>query len=459
MHKKMKTFKRSCKFEGIYIFHLFNKVFLFGTLLFIFRSTIEWNYNEHENSEFSEVMRYKRNLSYSTEGIHLYNEGYFHGGDAKLENNNISSEFGINIFPEYYDIDNIEYAYDIKNKQVLKNIDTNYGDIQRITNLDSLKTNSYNKNNNNGTKIHDSKILYGFQKEKQSELKPIIEDKKVLSDNKIKLNNKKVNGDISMHKEVKFINKVDDIYNFDEYIKLYPNPDMNRVLNKSTFQRKDGMTILPKIKHDYTDQKNVSIETIPQIVEKRENKKEETNDKLKNIPRSDHGLNKLNTNKKKKEKGIHNKTIISNLNQIKNGFDLINSLTKKRPKNKNKPTANVKILDQKKLKNKAQIAIREKLKEKVKPKEQELKEKIKIQEKKKEKEKGKGKVKKQPFYRVILDKIKKKIESNYIRGIANAFIILIFSYFIVMLLILYFILNAIRPKIYNNTVSHRGSRL
>lgn len=398
------------------------------------------------------MIRYKRSLSYSTEGIQLYNEGYFHGGDVKLENNKISSEFEINIFPEYYDIDNIEYTYGIKNKQVLKNIDTNYGDIQRITNLDSLKTNNYNKNNNVDIKTaHNSKILYGFQKEKQSKTKPTIENKKVYSNNKTKLDNKKVNRDISMHKEAKFINKVDNIYNFDEYIKLYPNSDMHGLLNQSAFQRKDGVSILPKIKHGYTNRKNISIEAIPKIVENRENKKEKSNDKVKNIPCSDHGLNKLNNNENGRGNVVRNETIMTNLYQIKSDFDLINSITKL-PKNKNKPSPGVKILGQENFKNKAQITIREKLKEEMKPKKQEeLKEKIKIQEKEK--------TKKQSFYRVILDKIKKKVESNYIRGIANAFIILIFSYLIIMLLIIYLILNAIRPKIYNNTASHRGSRL
>ncbi|CAD2096509.1 Plasmodium exported protein, unknown function [Plasmodium vinckei petteri] len=476
MHKKMETFKRSCNFEGIYIFHLFNKFFLFGTLLLIFTNTTKWNYNKHENKAFSEVIRYNRNLSYSTEGMELYDEGYFHGAGIKLENNMMPSEFGINMLPEYYGIGNMEYAYGIKNKQILKNIDTNYGDIQRISNLDSLKTNNFNENNNVATKTkNNSKILYGFQKDKKSQSKPMVENKKVLSNNKIELGNKHINGDISMHKEVKFSNKVDDI-NIEEYIKLSPNSDAHRVLNQSAFKKNDGVAFAPKIKRDYTNKKNISIETIPKIVESRDNQKAEANDKLKNIPRNDHGLNKINQNENRGIKVVRNEAITTNLNQIKNDSDRINS-TIKLPNKRNKPTADVKILGQENLPNEAQIAILEKLKEEINPedeklriiiqeKEKELKENIKIQENEKGlkesikiQEKEKEQTKKKPFYKTIINKIKKKFETYYIRGFGKLIIIIVFLHLIITLLIIYYVISAIRPKTDNNTASNRGTRL
>ncbi|CAD2096645.1 Plasmodium exported protein, unknown function [Plasmodium vinckei] len=464
MHKKMETIKRSCNFEGIYIFHLFNKFFLFGTLLLIFTNTTKWNYNKHENKAFSEVIRYNRNLSYSTEGMELYDEGYFHGAGIKLENNMMPSEFGINMLPEYYGIGNMEYAYGIKNKQILKNIDTNYGDIQRISNLDSLKTNNFNENNNVATKTkNNSKILYGFQKDKKSQSKPMVENKKVLSNNKIELGNKQINGGINIRKEVKFSNKVDDI-NIEEYIKLHPNSDVHRVLNQSTFKKSDGVAFVPKIKHDYTNKKYISIEeTIPKIVESRENQKAEANNKLKNIPRNDHGLNKINQNENRGIKVIRNEAITTNLNQIKNDSNRINS-TIKLPNKRNKPTADVKILGQENLPNEVQIAILEKLKEEINPenekrriiiqeKEKGLKENIKIQEKEKEQ------TKKKPFYKTIIYKIKKKIETYYIRGLGKLIIIIAFLPLIITLLIIYYVTSTIRPKTDNNTAPNRGTRL
>ncbi|KEG00598.1 Plasmodium exported protein, unknown function [Plasmodium vinckei vinckei] len=472
----METFKRSCNFEGIYIFHLFNKLFLFGTLLFIFTNTIKWDYNKHENNEFSEVIRYNRNLSYSPEGMELYDEGYFHGGGIKLENNMMPPEFEINMLPEYYGMGNMEYGYGIKNKQILKNIDTNYGDIQRITNLDSLKTNNFNENNNVATKTkNNSKILYGFQKDKKSQSKPKVENKKVLSNNKIELSNKQINGDINMHKEVKFSNKVDDI-NIEEYIKLHPNSDVHRVLNQSGFKKNDGVAFVPKINHDYTNKKNISIEEIPKIVESRENKKKKSKDMLKNIPHNDHGLNKLNQNEKERIKVVRNESITTILDQIENDSDQINSIIKS-PNKQNNLTVNVKMHGPKNLKNNTQIEILEKLKEEIKPedeelriiiqeKEKELKESIKIQEQEKElkesvkiHEKEKEKTKKKPFYKVIFNKIKKKFETYYIRGFGKVLLIVIFFHLIVLLLIICYVISVIRPKTNNNTPSNRGSRL
>ncbi|SCM04275.1 Plasmodium exported protein, unknown function [Plasmodium chabaudi adami] len=462
----METFKRSCNFEGIYLFHLFNKVFLFGTLLFIFTDTIKWNYNKHENREFSEVIRYSRNLSYSTEGMELYNEGYFHGGGIKLENNMMSSEFGINMFPEYYGMEDIEYAYGIKNKQILKNIDTNYGDIQRITNLDSLKTNNFNENNNVATRTqNNSKILYGFKKDKKFQNKPVVENKKILSNNKIELSNKQINEDISMHKEVEFSNKDDDI-NIEEYIKLYPNSDVHRILNQSTFKKNDGIAFVPQIKQDYKNKKSISVEAIPKIIESREDQKAEANDKLKNIPRNDYDLNKLNQNEKRGVKVIRNETIATDVDQIKNHSDRINPIIKS-PNEKNKPTPDVKILDQEDLENKAQLAILEKLKEEVKPEdeeelkviiqenEKELRESIKIQEYEQEKEK----TKKKPFYKTIMNKIKKKFEKIYIRaGLGKLIVIILFFHVIIVAYIVYYIVNSMH-SIENNIVPNRGSRL